>query len=121
MRGASAAAVLFAAVTAGCLSDMPGSGDRRGYGYGDDAPPPGADPPTPGSAPSFGPPGEPPWFGPTVRQDVPEMCRLATEHLLALLELEDPYRKAINFRSVPPRLVIRASTQAVAEPSRHGR
>jgi len=57
----------------------------------------------------------------TVRQDVPEMCRLATEHLLALLELGNPYRKAFNIRSVPPRLVIRASTQAVTEPSRHGR
>jgi LacI family transcriptional regulator len=52
----------------------------------------------------------------TVRQDVPEMCRLAVEHLLALCELEDPYRKPFVFRTVRPSLVLRASTQTGPPP-----
>ena len=46
----------------------------------------------------------------TVKQDVPEMCRLAVQGLMTLLTLKDPYRKRFLFRSVRPELIVRAST-----------
>ncbi len=46
----------------------------------------------------------------TVKQDVPEMCRLAVRDLMSLLALKDPSRKPFLFRSVRPSLIVRAST-----------
>jgi LacI family transcriptional regulator len=46
----------------------------------------------------------------TVKQDVPEMCRLAVQDLTRLLALKDPCKKRFLFRSVRPELIVRAST-----------
>ncbi len=46
----------------------------------------------------------------TVKQDVPEMCRLAIQDLMALLVLKDPYKRRFFFRSLRPELIVRAST-----------
>ena len=46
----------------------------------------------------------------TVKQDVPEMCRLAVQDLMTLLALKDPYKTRFLFRSVRPELIVRAST-----------
>ncbi len=55
----------------------------------------------------------------TVKQDVPEMCRLAVHELMTLLALKDPYKKPFHFRSVRPELIVRASTtNAERAPSR---
>lgn len=47
----------------------------------------------------------------TVRQNVPEMCQLAVQHLLSLLVVDDPFKVRPVFRSVRPNLIVRASTR----------
>ena len=53
----------------------------------------------------------------TVKQDVPEMCRLAVQELTRLLGLKDPYKKRFVFRSVRPELIVRASTMRAGHAS----
>lgn len=50
----------------------------------------------------------------TVKQDVPELCKLAVRDLMALLARKDPSRRRFVFRSVPPKLIVRASTSPEA-------
>ncbi len=52
----------------------------------------------------------------TVRQDVPEMCRLAIQDLMTLLTLKDPYKRRFLFRSMRPELIVRASTSGDGKP-----
>jgi len=52
----------------------------------------------------------------TVKQDVPEMCRLAIQDLMALLVLKDPYKRSFLFRSMRPELIVRASTSCDGKP-----
>jgi len=50
----------------------------------------------------------------TVKQDVPEMCRLAVRDLMTLLAAADPYRKRLQARTLRPELIVRASTGRAA-------